>query len=153
MTEPVEENQEELRNGEVVSRKVALQEFERFCDAMDIDDNVTYMGEDEQASFAKFKQVILRRMQGGSLIINHDGEAEYKPIKTTINKDKPDQRLVFHERTGAHMLTMDGKKKNHDMSKMYGVLAGMCKVHPSIFAKMIGPDLKTCEALFVLLMV
>lgn len=130
-----------------VASDVAEQEFERFCDEMDIDNDESAMDEDDLSGFNKHKRRILRAMANGALVINENGEAVYTPQRTN---GAP--QLVFHERTGASLMAMDGKKKGHDVTKMYAVLGDMCKCHQSVFAKLKGTDIKVCEALFALLM-
>lgn len=126
---------------------VALLEFDRFVEEMDLDVDTADMDAEDLTAFNANKRRILRALENGSLIINDNGEAVYTPRKTE-NVDP----ITFHERTGASLMAMDGKKKGHDVAKTYAVMAEMCKVHPSTFAKLKGPDIKLCEALFALLM-
>jgi hypothetical protein len=133
-----------------VAREVAEQEFDNFTEAMDIDNNVDAMDEEDTSSFNKFKSTIVRAIMRGSLVFNDYGEAVYTPT----HKRSPlfEKEVTFHERSGASMMAADGKKKGHDMARMYSVLADMCKVNTKLISGMTGPDLKVCEALFVLLM-
>ena len=134
---------------EEVTLEVAEVEFERFADAMDIDTEIADMSSDDQAGFMKHKRVVMRAIQYGNLRINENGEAEYTPFRP--NSQYKDT-LVFHERSGASLMAMDGKKQGQDVAKMYAILADMCKVHPSAFSKLVGTDIKVCESLFALLM-
>lgn len=134
---------------EVLSRDVALLEFDRFAEQMDLDLDPASMDEDDLAGFTKQKNRILKALQNGSLIINDAGEAVYTPKNPRSNYDKP---ITFHERTGASLMAMDGKKKGHDMAKTYAIMGDMCKVHPNTFAGLAGIDVKVCEAVFALLM-
>jgi hypothetical protein len=83
------------------------------------------------------------------LVFNEDGEAIYTPQHKRSKYKEP---ITFHERTGASLMAMDGKKKNHDVAKTYAVMADMCDVHPNTFAGLVGTDVKVCEALFAFLM-
>jgi hypothetical protein len=134
---------------ELIALEVAEQEFDRFAEDMDLDLDVSKMDEDDKTAFEKQKRRILRAIQKGSLVINDDGEAVYTPSHPRSGYTEP---LTFHERTGASLMAMDGKKKGHDVAKTYAVLADMCKVHQRVFAGLVGTDVKTCEALFALLM-
>lgn len=134
---------------EKVAVEVAEQEFERFVEAMDLDLNTSDMDADDLAGFNKQKRRIIRAITRGHLVFNENGEAVYTPKHPRTSHKDP---ITFHERTGASIMAMDGKKKGHDAAKMYSILAEMCKVHPKTFAGMVGEDVKVCEALFALLM-
>jgi len=131
----------------VVAPEMAEAEFDRFVDEMDLDVDTSVMDEEDRTSFDKQKRRIIKAMVNGSLIINENGEAVYAPQRSDI-----DSLITFHERTGASLMAMDNKKKNHDVAKTYAVMASMTKEHPGIFAKLKGTDIKVCEALYALLM-
>lgn len=132
-----------------VAQEQAEKEFEQFVEDMDLDLDETHMDEEDLAGFRKQKRRIVRAVMRGSLTFDEDGQAVYTPRNKRSTHTDP---ITFHERTGASIMAMDGKKKGHDAAKMYAVLADMCKVHPKIFAGMVGEDVKVCEAIFTLLM-
>lgn len=132
-----------------VAKEVAEQEFERFVEEMDLDLDTSQMDAEDLTAFNKQKSRIIRAIERGHLVINENGEAEYTPSN---GRSKHQETIVFHERTGASLMAMDSKKKNHDVAKTYAVMADMCKVHQSVFAGLVGTDVKICEALFALLM-
>jgi hypothetical protein len=132
-----------------VAREVAEQEFERFAEEMDLDLDTSSMDAEDLTAFNKQKGRLIRAIERGSLVINENGEAVYTPANPGSKHQDP---ITFHERTGASLMAMDGKKKGHDVAKTYAVMADMCKVHPSTFAGLKGTDVKVCEALFALLM-
>lgn len=132
-----------------VARDMAEQEFDRFVDSMDLDLDTAGLDVEDLTAFTKQKNRIIRQVERGALVINDNGEAVYTPQ----NKgSKHTDAITFHERTGASLMAMDGKKKGHDVAKTYAVLADMCKVHANVFAGLVGTDVKVCEALFALLM-
>lgn len=133
----------------VVAREVAEEEFDRFADEMDLDLDTSSMDAEDLTAFNKQKNRLVRAIERGSLVINENGEAVYTPQNAGSKHHDP---ITFHERTGASLMAMDGKKKGHDVAKTYAVMADMCKVHPSTFAGLKGTDVKVCEALFALLM-
>lgn len=133
----------------IVATEVAEQEFERFADEMDLELDTSLMDVEDLTAFNKQKNRIIRAIERGNLVINENGEAVYTPGNKRSKHTDP---ITFHERTGASLMAMDGKKKGHDVAKTYAVLADMCKVHPSVFAGLAGTDVKICEALFALLM-
>jgi hypothetical protein len=134
---------------EKIAKEVAEQEFDRFVEAMDLDLDTADMDAEDLTAFNKQKSRIVGAIQRGSLVINENGEAVYTPWRPG---SKHKEAITFHERTGASLMAMDGKKKNHDVAKTYAVMADMCKVHPNVFAGLVGSDVKVCEALFALLM-
>jgi len=138
-----------LDNQDKVAADVAEQEFQRFVDAMDLDLDTSTMDDEDLTAFNRQKSKILRAVRRGNLIFNENGEAVYTPVNPRTKYTDP---ITFHERSGASLMAMDGKKKGHDVARTYAVLADMCKVHPSVFAGMVGQDVKVCEALFSLLM-
>lgn len=132
-----------------VALEVAEKEFNRFVEEMDLDLDTALMDAEDLTAFTKQKNRIIRAIQRGNLVVNENGEAVYTPFNKGSKHKEP---LTFHERTGASLMAMDGKKKNHDVAKTYAVLADMCRVHQSVFAGLAGTDVKVCEALFALLM-
>jgi len=134
---------------ETVGKEVAEAEFERFAEAMDLDLDPDYMSQEDREGFEKHKRRVTREIMRGSLIVNDDGEAVYTPWKSTTKHKDP---ITFHERTGHTVSTMDQSKKSQQARQTYGMMAEMCRVHPSIFSSMVGTDIKVCEALFALLM-
>ena len=132
-----------------IDKETAEVEFERFVDAMDLDLDTTDMDAEDLTAFNKQKNKILQAIQRGHLIINEKGEAVYTPCRPS---SKRKDAITFHERTGASLMAMDGKKKNYDVAKTFAVMADMCRVHPSVFAGLVGTDDKVCQALFALLM-
>ena len=134
---------------EVATEEVAQAEFDRFVEEMDLLLDTAKMDEEDLTAFNKQKDKLVVAIGRGALAINDNGEAVYTPQN---ERSKHKEAITFHERTGASLMAMDGKKKGHDVKKMYAVLGDMCKEHPSVFAGLVGTDVKICEALFALLM-
>ena len=136
----------------MTDKKVALeqaeQEFDQWAEAMDLDLDTADMDAEDLTGFNKQKRRILQAVERGALIFNEKHEAVYTPGP----KSKQSDPITFHERTGASIMAMDGKKKGYDAAKMYAMMGEMCKVHPKVFAGLVGLDIKVCESLFQLLM-
>lgn len=132
-----------------IAPEMAAQEFERWTEAMDIDIDESRMDDEDKTAFDKQKNKILRAIERGHLVFNDNDEAVYTPHRPESKHKEP---LTFHERTGASLMAMDGKKKGHDVAKTYAIMGSMCKVHQNVFAGLVGADIKVCEALFALLM-
>lgn len=131
---------------DVISYDMALLEFNRFADEMDLDIDELVMNDEDLDSFGKHKRKIIKAITNGSLIINDNGEAVYTPVKAGCGE------LTFHEKDGASLMSMDGKKKNQSMHQTFAVMAALTKTHSSTFAKMKGVDLNVCMSIFLLLM-
>lgn len=132
-----------------IDKEVALAEFDRFVDEMGLLLDPADMDAEDKTAFEKQKTRIVDAIMKGNLVINDNGEAVYTPYRNASRHKEP---ITFHERTGASVLAMDGKKKNQDMAKTYAIMAEMCRVHASTFAGLAGPDIKVCEAIYALLM-
>ena len=130
-----------------VSNDVAESEFNRWCEAMDLDIDEKYMSEDDLESFQSQKRRIIRYMERGAVVINGEGEAVLKPVKA----DHLDE-ITFHERTGSTIMAADKRKKNDSAGKMYAMIAEMTGLAPAQITKLKGSDIKVAEAIFTLLM-
>lgn len=130
-----------------IDEETAVDEFDRFAEEMDLDTELRGADDDDRNQFEKMKWRIVRAIRTGSLIINENGEAIYTP-----QKSKYDQPLHFRERTGASAMAADGPKKGRDVAKSYAMMADLAQVEPKTFAKLVGVDIKVCEAIFSLLM-
>lgn len=133
-----------------VNKETAEDWFEDFAIAMDFETDLDSMDEDDAKSFKGFKGTVVRGIMIGSLVFDDEGQAVYTPrCKDSKLFEKP---FTVKQRSGASMMEMDGIKKNHDTQKMYKVFAAMAGLRAKDIAGMVGPDIKMCEALFVLLM-
>ena len=112
---------------EKINKQQAEEWFEKWCDDMDIDIDESIMDEDEVKSFRKLKNTIIRGICDGSISFNENNEAVYSPKNPNTKRSEP---ITFHEKTGASLMAMDGKRKGHDISRTYAVMADMTKTHP-----------------------
>jgi len=125
-----------------VSKDAAEQEFERFCDAMDLDVDLESMEEDDRKSFEDQKAKIVKAICSGSLVISENGEPVFTPQRSE-NKDP----ITFYEPDGATLMAMDRRKKNEDIAKLYSAMGSMTKTSASRFSNLKMSDLKICMAL------
>jgi hypothetical protein len=132
-----------------INKETAEIEFDKFVECMDLDVDTVDMDAEDLTAFNKQKSRIIRAIMRGQLIFNDNGEAVYTPSNKRSKHTDP---ITFRERSGASLMAMDGKKKGHDVRKTYAVMADMCGIHQNVFAGLVGSDVKTCEALFALLM-
>ena len=132
-----------------VSEEFAEEEFNRFSEEMDLDLDTSEMDTETIDAFNRQKKRLINALMNGSLIINDAGEAVYTPRK---EKSGYKEAITFHERTGASVMAIDSFKKNQDIRKTYAIMASMTELPSNVFSKLVGVDIKTCEAIFALLM-
>jgi len=84
----------------VVDEEVALAEFERFCEEMDIENDESILDQEDLTTWNKQKRKIVGAIMKGAMVINESGEAVYTPQKS--GDIGP---LTFHEGTAADYIT------------------------------------------------
>lgn len=130
-----------------VAPEVALEEFRRFCDLMDLEFDLTKMDADDKKSFEQTRDRVLRAIERGLLVINDKGE----PVLTPQSGDGDDRRpITFHEPTGASVLAIDKAKKGQDAAKTFLMLADFTGEPVARYAKMANRDFRVCQALMTL---
>lgn len=129
-----------------VSEAVGLREFERFADAMDIDIDPAGMDDEDRKSLDVARRRFVLAVRDGSMVVSPDGFPHYTP------KLGNTKTIKFNEPTGADLMSMDMKKRGHDMAKTYQVLASMTKEPVARFANMKRRDLRVCETVLTLFM-
>lgn len=127
-----------------VAREQAEAEFDGWLEDMDI-----VLGKAKEDS--EDRERMLRAIMTGDLTFNDSGEAVYTPWRS---KSKPKDPITFHERTGADLMAADGHngKAKGLVRQTYAMMGSLCGVDASTFAGLSGSDIKTCEAIFSLLM-
>lgn len=127
-----------------VAAEVAEAEFVRFVESMDLDVETSRMSEEDRQSFDAQKTRIVRAIMDGCVVVNEKGEPVFRPRSGTPSE------IVFHEPEGAALMAMDNRKKGHDVSKMFAVMAEQTKQPATVFAKMPMRDLKVAQAIATL---
>jgi hypothetical protein len=128
-----------------VATEMAEQEFERFAEAMDLDLDPKGMDDEDKKSFEQFRRRVVAALESGHVEVNENGEPVVHP-RTTEDKTP----IVFREPTGATIMAMDQKRKDHDVAKQMAMLAAMTGRNPGFFATMGNRDLKLCNAILLL---
>lgn len=129
----------------LVAKEVAEDEFNRFCDLMDIDHNVEAMSEEDAKSFEEPKTILIKAIMQGHLVINENGE----PVFTPKNSPKVSE-LTFREPNGADYMAMDRKKDNQSIAKMWAMADSVTKSTPGTIASLRNRDLKVVQAVMQL---
>lgn len=96
------------------------------------------------------KDILVDSIMKGDLVINEEGEAVYTPQhKRSTFKDA----ITFRERSGNDLQAMGKKTKGENsVTALYAGMASNTGQAPVIFNNLVGRDIKTCEAIFGLLM-
>jgi hypothetical protein len=130
-----------------IAPDVAEAEFVRFAEAMDIDLTDKALTDEDRASLANQRAIIVRAISRGSLVINDAGEPVFTPTKGDATARQP---LTFPEPGGSVMLSVDKFGKNAGVAKTYAMLGELTKTTPAHFSRMAERDLKVCRAIFAL---
>lgn len=130
-------------NDHKVDQETALNEFNRFVDAMDLDIDESRMDEEDRKSLDNVRSLFVRNVMSGHLVVDDKGQ----PVYTPRSGGDP---ITFYEPNGAALLAMDQKKKGHDVAKTYAVLAAITQLDVPRFSKMPMRDLKVCNAIMSL---
>jgi hypothetical protein len=128
----------------MIAPDVALDEFARFCAAMDLDIDEKEMNEEELKEFTATRRKVLLAIERGNLVINEQGEPVFTPKLGNV------EPITFQEPTGATILAIDKAKKGQDAQKAFLMLADFTGQPVVRYAKMAGRDFKICQALMTL---
>lgn len=129
---------------EKIATEVAVAEFERFLESMDLDIDTSKMDADDLKSYDESKRKLVRAIERGHLVVDDKGQPVYTP------QLGGGTQITFYEPTGASFMATDGKKKGYDMAKMNAMLGDITRLPPVTFAKMAGRDYKICQTILVL---
>lgn len=127
-----------------IATEVAEAEFQRFAEAMDLDTNVERMDEEDKTAFNNQKRRVVRAIEDGNLVVDDKGQPVFTP---QLGDTTP---ITFYEPTGASLMSMDKKKANENVAKVFGTLGDMTKTSAGRFAALKGRDVKVCQALYLL---
>jgi hypothetical protein len=125
----------------IICKDVATLDMHRFMEAMDL-----VIPDEPNEQMEKMVTALMK----GTLIINEEGEAVYTPVNERSKHKDP---IRFRERTGADLMAMGKKQKNdNQVAQLYAGMGSNTGLPPATFSSLVGADIKTCEAIFALLM-
>ena len=127
-----------------VATEVAVAEFERFAESMDLDIAPKGMDAEDQKALDDLKRKIVGAIERGSLVVDDKGQPVFTP---QVGDREP---ITFYEPVGSTLTSMDQRKKGQDIAKMFVTLAAQTKQPVKRFADMAGRDIKVCQALITL---
>ena len=132
----------------VVDKETASDEFDRFCEEWEIDDDVSCMSEDDQTGFESQKSKFISAVRRGRLSLNADGTLLYK-FSNKSEKHKGES-ITIKRPLGSSYMEMDGFKDKQLIRKTYSVLASMTGKEIKYFSSIDGIDLKPLQAVITL---
>jgi len=136
--ELVDTKDDNLKPGEKVNTETALQEFDRFLEAWDIDADVADMEEEDLKSFEDCKRKIVRAIKLGRASLNDDGSLSYVLIEAVGATSEIKMKIP----SGSSYMSMDKHKDRKSIHKLYSFMAEASGTAPAIFSKMDGRDIK-----------
>lgn len=143
-----EENTARLTNKYKIDEKTAKIEFDNFCEMWNIDNDISAMDEDDKDSFESQKNIIVKALRQGRLIINR----ENKTLIYTVSdfSEKAGEELTIRRLKGSDYMAMDNYKEKELFHKNYSVIASMVARPISFISSLDFFDLKVLQACMIL---
>lgn len=142
------ESKKEKKDKNIINQESAELEFEKFCESWDIDHDESSFNEEEKIDYDRLKRQIIRSIKKGRLIVRDDGSLTY--IISKFSKDHAGQELNFEMPDGKDILSMNGYKENHEVSKNFAMLASVVGKPPQFFSKLKTIDINVLQAVVML---
>lgn len=130
----------------VIDFETANDEFERFCEAWELDIDEATMNDEEKVDYQGLKNKIVKAIRKGRLCLLDDETLEYTISEKTKNEKKAGQKLTIKRPEGSTYLSMDRYKDNQGVHKFYAILGEMTGHDPRYFSDFDGIDLKPLQA-------
>jgi hypothetical protein len=125
-----------------VAHDVALQEFERICDAYDLDTETS--DKEENEAFEIKKNHIIKAIEKGQITVDEEGFPTVH-LKYPVGEFA---KVTFKVVTGGAIVSMGDTKSKNNTTKGWQVLADLTGQPTTLFGKMhMRPDLLNCEML------
>ncbi len=128
-----------------INKEMAEQEFNRWCEAMDIETDVEFFQEDEEYQFTKNKRKVVKSIMLGSSVINDKGLLIFTTTRKDTNKD-----YTFEEHDGGLLVSIENIDGGN--ARMFTGCGEITSTSEHDFRSMKGSDLKTSQAIWLLLM-
>ena len=143
-----EEEELMAKKNHIVDHLQAEMEFDKFCEAWYIDNEVDTMKSDEDRdSFLKCKREIIRYVRDGHANFSEDGtEVKLVLRKVVLGKEEVSLKVP----TGTAFMAMDQYKEGKHVHKFHAFMADVAKVSPVMLSKMSGIDIRFFQQVFSL---
>lgn len=133
----------------IIDKETAEDEFDRFCDAWNLDYDISEMDEDDAKGFNTQKKQIIKAIRQGFLCLNDDNlTLTYKFSEYSAKIKNEEVTIKLPE--GNSYMDMDGWKTGQLIRKLYAVLGSMTGKPVRFFSNVNGVDLKPLQAIVTL---
>lgn len=132
-----------------VDRQTAEEEFSRFCESWEIDDETATMDEEDTAAFEGNKAKFINAVMRGRLKLDDEKDC----LIYTFSQKSPErsgQDIEIRRPKGSSYLETDNYKSEKGMHKTFAILASMTGQDPKFYAKVDGIDMKPLQAVMTL---
>lgn len=122
-----------------VAREVAESDFQEWCDANEIDTDVSAMSEEDEEKFLGIKRRIVSAVMRGRLVF----EGENCTYTISEHSEKfAGQKVEIKKPLGSAFITNGNFKGGQEMKRMYAMLSDMTGLTDGAFMKMSVIDVK-----------
>jgi hypothetical protein len=126
-----------------IAEEVALQDFERMCQAHRVDTDESELSEEEKEDFHDKRAKIVKAIRLGSLVVAESGLPTYTP------RDGGEP-MTFYPATGATMMALESHGKGKDIANLMAALTEMTRSAKGTFSKLSARDFTFCSQLAAL---
>ena len=131
-----------------IDYKTAEEEFEKICEAWEIDIDINSMEEEEKVDFKGIKAKIIKAVRLGRLVYKGDGTMTY--IVSKYSGELAEKELIIKRPKGSGLSAMDQFKEKAGVHKTFAVLASMISQPVQFLNNIDGIDLKPLLAISTL---
>ena len=124
----------------MLDREICESEFQRMCEACDIETEFASDEKEDREDFEKHKEAIIKLIQRGSLVITEEGNAEYTPQRSVSKKP-----ITFREPRGSALTAMGGAGKDQEIKRIMLAMVDFSDAHSvKQFILMAKRDITAC---------
>ena len=133
------------KNDRPIDTEMATAEFDRFCEAWELDNDESTLDNESKIDFTRLKKQFITAVERGRLSFNDDETLSY--TFSDKSASKAGQVLKMGRPKGAAYMEMDKYKEQQGIHKFYSVMAAMSGHDPKYFSDIDGIDLKPLQAI------
>jgi hypothetical protein len=129
----------------VVAPEVAADEFDRMCDAIDLD--LSDLTEEETKTLDALKKLVVKAITSGRITVDEKGQPTIA-LKYPVGEFKD---VTLFRPNGEMLLAAGDPKLKNEVERTFALLADFTKKPVALFRKMEArPDLQLCKAVLQL---
>jgi len=133
---------------EKIDHELAEDEFERFCESWEIDNDTENMSEEDRDEFNSQKSKLMNAIKRNRLVF-HDDDESFSYTFAKPEKSKCDN-IIIKRPQGSALIEMDRYKEREGVHKTYAMLGAMTGKDTKFFSGLDGIDLKVFMAVIQL---